>query len=303
LTEAQMMLSKNDLDNSSIVPVFEDRIFAIGGAVPADMPLSLFPRGMKGWLPLQCYALRDGNNFLLLDTGVTLFKKEIGAAIARISEGSTRRTLLLTRREHDAAVNLPWIVSDFAFHLVMAGGDLNPLDFFATMDDASAFAQLRATSGIDVKFVKAGSIVEVGLLRMEALPVVLRVLTTQWYHEHTSKTLFTSDSFGFVTTASKSGPTKISPDKHAISAAEIKKYLGAKFDWICGIDTKPLIKDLVDVVGGRDIERVCACSGAIIEGKEAVAYLFEQTVVALEELAREPRKSVMAGFDYSRIAV
>lgn len=280
---------------SSALDVHAGQIHAVGGSVPASMPLSIFPSGVAGWLPMQGYVLREGDQLMMLDTGVTRHKEQIRSALGELVKGTRTRNLLLSRREHDVAINLPWIVGDFAFQKVIVGGDLNPLDFFESMDDASAFEQLRAASGIEVEFVRTGAVVSLGSLRMEALPVTMRVLTTHWYYEHSSKTLFSSDSFGFVTSRDDVGPCKRTPTDEEISAERIMHYMSAKFDWICGIDTKPIIDGFLDAVRDREIDRVCPSLGVIIEGPDAVAKLFDQTVIALEKLAAAPRKPMMEG--------
>ncbi len=129
---------------AGLVPLFADKIFAISGLVPLEMPLSYQPPSAKGWMPFNVYAVRDGTDLLVIDTGVAVHESLIRAALGALVPGTIRRRVLLTRREPDTTINLPWIIVYFGFSSVHTAGDLNLLDFFAQMEDAAAAAQIKA---------------------------------------------------------------------------------------------------------------------------------------------------------------
>ena len=130
----------------------------------------------------------------------------------------------------------------------------------------------------------------------------LMVLPTFWFYEATTRTLFTSDCFGIVPQTSPADPRVVRPWDDQISAARIRAFLNAKFDWLRGIDNRPLAKDLVKVFSDRAIDRVCPNLGCIIEGRAAVDHLLEQTLVALSDMTKEPWRSVLTGWNYQPAA-
>ena len=43
----------------SVTEVVADKVYAIGGTIPAQQSLTWSPR-RAGWLPIQCYLFQDG---------------------------------------------------------------------------------------------------------------------------------------------------------------------------------------------------------------------------------------------------
>jgi hypothetical protein len=281
-----------------LVEVCPRRIFAFGGSISARRPLSFFPGGFGNWLPINAYGLRDQDDFLLVDTGITPHWNAVRSGIAGLIEGCTKREAVVTRREPDAMMNLPSVVGDFATARVFAGGALSPLDFFDGLDEANGIEQIRATSGVTPVMLKPGSIIPVGSLRVEVLPSPLRVLFTNWLYESETRTLFSSDSWSFLTSRSMQGPFVAHPTAEEIGEDRILAYLDVKFDWLRGIDTAPVLAELHEVLDGRAVERICPGYGGIIEGQDLVSTVFANTDRALKRLATLARRSALAGFSW-----
>jgi hypothetical protein len=271
-------------------------LFALGGSVPADRPLSWFPQGQTGWLPINCYLLRDDRRFLLIDTGITPHWDSIRAGIDALCEGCIERAAVVTRREPDSMINLPAAVGTFAIETVYAGGGLSPLDFFDGLDEANGIAQIRATSGVSPAMLQPGTVIPVGSLEVEVLPSPLRVLFTNWLYERTTKTLFSSDSWGLLTSLRDSGPFIAAIGNEEITEQRLLAYLNVKFDWLRGIDTAPVIAELREVLEGRDIARICPGFGGIIEGRDLVSSVINRTLNAVEQLGKYRRASPLADF-------
>jgi hypothetical protein len=52
------------------------------------------------------------------------------------------------------------------------------------------------------------------------------------------------------------------------------------------------------VFADRPVDRICPNFGCVIEGRDAVERTVEQTLRALESMAKIPRQSALAGWDY-----
>jgi hypothetical protein len=270
-------------------------LFALGGALPDRRALAPFPKSNDGWLPINSYLLRDGDSFLVVDTGIPAHWPAISANIKRLTHDCRNAAAVVTRREPDSMINLPVLVGEFAIRTVYAGGALSPLDFFDGLDEANGIAQIRETSGVSPAMLQPGAIIPVGELEVEVLPAPLRVLFTNWLYEHKTKTLFSSDSWGFLSSREICGPFVVQPSDEDISEARILAYLETKFDWMQGIDCAPVIGELHDVLGGRDIARICPGFGGIIEGS-ACATVIDRTLDALRTLQSRPRINPLDGF-------
>ncbi len=167
----------------SVSVVCPDTIFAIGGAIPADRPLTWSPRHSSGWLPIQCYFLQSAGTSLLIDTGIAVHRQEIMHGIAALVGGSPAPRMTMTRWEPDSIINLPEIVRAFAIKSVIWSGPLNPLDFFEGMDGASAAAGIEATTGVSLERLPPGSVLKVGDLELEIIRPLMAVLATYWFYE------------------------------------------------------------------------------------------------------------------------
>ena len=120
-------------------------LFAVGGAIPADAPVSWVPIGARGWMPNQCYVFRGRDSSLVMDTGLAIHRAEIEAGIRAVLGPSPSLQLLASRWEPEALINLPWLVNTFGIRTVYSVGELDPMDFFSAFDAANAKAQLAAT--------------------------------------------------------------------------------------------------------------------------------------------------------------
>lgn len=150
----------------------------------------------------------------------------------------------------------------------------------------------------EVENIAPGKTIEVGKLSAEVMRTSLRVIGAAWLFESTTQTLFTSDTFAFVTAPSASASALVRPAEEQISLERIKGYLNKKFDWVRGSDPTVIIGELEKLHGSRTIERICPTYGCIIEGRSAVDRVFERTVAALQDLSRLPPRRALEGFQF-----
>lgn len=271
-------------------------IYSVGAMVQADRMRTWVPREVEGWLPVQCYVLRDGDKLVLIDGGLPAIKEEVSAGLAPLMEGSGERRFFMTRRELDTILNLPWIVHDFAFTSAHCGGDLSPIDFFEKIDEASADAQMTSLTEVPFTFLKPGDVTRIGSLKLEMVRASIMVLPTFWFYEESTGTLFTSDCWSFAAASRADGPRIVGVSDTDLSVEAIRASLSVKFDWLRGIDNSPIAQDLEQLFAQRDVKRICPAFGCIIEGRDAVDMVLGNTLAALAEMAAEPWRSALAGW-------
>jgi hypothetical protein len=277
----------------SLHAIIPGTLFAATGWLRADArPVSWIPPGLPGWLPVSAHVLRDGGDWMAVDTGLALHWPQVEAALAQTVAGTTRRRMVNTRREQDCMANLAAIVARFGIAEIPYVGVLNPVEMTDVLEGDEAQARIQAMAPVRAIRIEVGQVVEVGRLRLEPLRVQLRLLATNWFYEHVTRTLFTSDSFGFLTRASADAPLVRAPGEAPIAADDIARMLSAKFDWLLGIDPAPILADLDAIFAARPVDRLCPCYGCAIEGADAVAEALARMKDAIAMLAARPKPAI-----------
>ena len=273
-------------------------LYAVGGSVPGSLAATWIPSA-QGWLPSQCYALKSGDELLLIDAGLAVHRAEIARSLRPLVSQARRHSIATTRREPDTIINVPWLMTNLGFTRLFLSGLLNPLDYFESFEFRSTQAHVEATCDIDITWLEPGQPVEVGGICLQPFQPLVRVLATEWYFHQPSGTLFTSDFGGFFCADEESGPFVWSGASCDLSAERIAAIIGTKCEWLRSIDTRPMIENVRQAWGGRDVKRICPSFGGIVEGRENVLRLLECVVEALGLLSRQPRVSPLKDFDWS----
>lgn len=297
MSEKELSLNTSPASVTEIVP---ETVYAIGGRIATDEGLPWLPKNARGLVPFQCFALKSQGRFVLIDGGLTVHRSEISAGLVALVKDTNERAMMITRRDTDAIINMPWLLRDFGIKKVYLGsGDVSPLDFFESLEHSAAVAQMHVISTYaPAEWLAPGLKMKIGELEVEFLRTSLRVLSTNWIYESTTKTLFSSDSWAFLTCSQKLSPLVVQPEANEITTEMIMEFLDVKFDWLRAIDTTAIIADL-ELIRRRHIERICPSFGRVIEGRAAVEIVLARTVEALGHMARLPRRSLLTGFDWS----
>ncbi|MCO5065001.1 MAG: hypothetical protein M9924_11390 [Rhizobiaceae bacterium] len=282
--------------------VVPDRLFVLGGSISAERPFSLFPRGFAGFIPINCYVLISQDELMLIDTGITLHFERILQAVnalkAKYAIGRVK--IILTRREPDVLINMGPLVDALSAEQVYCGGVLDPFEFFDLFENTVAQAVASGVSKRPLIWMAAGHTAAVGELKLEVLRISLRVLTTFWLYERSTRTLFSSDTFAFLTQP-EPGPAKAYTNGSSITVDLAKTYLDEKFNWLQATDTEPLVRDLDAIAQTYEIERLCPSLGSWIEGREAVDAAFAAVREALRLEAKEPYRSRLQGLNLAAL--
>jgi hypothetical protein len=283
------------------IEIVPGALYAVGGGVPPEISVSWIPAGLHGWMPVQCFVFRSGTDAVVMDCGLAAHTAEIEVGLVDVLSGAATPKLLVSRWEPDSMVNLPWLINRFGIREVLSYGGVDPLDFFDRFEIAAAQSQEAAAAGpARLLPVAPGDVIEVGTLRIEVLTASLRLLLTNWYYEHTTRSLFNADSFGFLANAAGPYPFITTPSAGQLSPEALRRSLRTKFDWLAGAYSETLIADLQALHTNFAIDRICPTFGGIIEGRETIDHLFASAISALEGFARETRGSALAGFDWPR---
>lgn len=268
----------------AVTELIPDRLYAVTAWHPLKQPLSFMPAEFTGSLPLNLYVLKEKERALIIDTGAGAYADLVRAGLEVALEGTTHRTLWISRREFDGTTNMPWLVPAFDIDVVKCGGDFDPNDFFASFDDANATAQLQAlapSSGL----IKEGDTLEIGDLTLTAHKTALQVLRTFWFSESATGTLFASDAF--VLPIEEGADPDLVADAGSITADRAYAYLSTRFSWLRGAETDEVARDVRAAIVDGNIQRLCPAWGQVIEGRENVLRAVDALCAALDRLGAE----------------
>lgn len=281
----------------ALTEIVPGTLWAIGGWLRRPgPPVTWIPEGVEGHLPVQGYALRSKGDWLLIDTGLPIHYDEVREGIRETSDGCRRRRMIMTRRELDCMASIPAILRDTAIEDILYAGVLNPLDFFDDVEGVEMEGRLVAAGAPHATRIEDGLVTPVGALRLEVLRTELRLLSTNWFYEAETRTLFSSDAFAFIM---RPEPGSRVSERTSFDPAEIATFLRAKMDWLVGIDPTPIVADLDALQASRPLDRICPGFGCAIAGEAAVANAFAATREALRLLGEERRPSPLGGFRWS----
>ena len=194
-----------------------------------------------------------------------------------------------TRREQDCMANLHAMSRAFGISEVPYVGVLNPLDLLEDIEAQEVKARIEAMAPVRALRIAPGEVLEIGRLRLEPLRVTLRLLATNWFHEHVTGTLFTSDAFAGLSRNTPDATLVLGAEEPGPDPAALAHAMSAKFDWLAGINPAPLLADLDAVLAGRRVTRICPSHGCVIEGEAAVARAISAMRDAIWLLAARPK--------------
>lgn len=179
------------------VEIVPGRIWALGGYISTQPPRSWLAPESRGWLPVCCYALLDGEHFIPIDTGLVGHAESIRDGLSALVQGTSQRHIMLTRREPDTMMNMPWIVREFAINSVRCCGPIDPFDLVELLEEAHTASDIKAAFGVSVDFLQPESATLYDRMSLTIMRPPIRILATDWMFESATETLFCSDLWAF----------------------------------------------------------------------------------------------------------
>jgi hypothetical protein len=263
------------------IELFPGELHALGGVVPIDGRLSWLADGARGFAPLHCYLLRDGEHALLVDSGVPAHEPDVLRQLAALVPGGSLALLLSRIVEFDSFGNAAAVIGAFdvlAVHSQFPAGEW--VWYRAGHDRAARPATppwhaLRG--GLQVPLGAPGR----ARRTVEAIDGPLRLLATTWVYDPGTRALFTSDAFGHAARPSAGGPTVVEAANDETTLEDVRDHLLAKFAWLAAADTDPIRRQLAEIFETRRIEIVAPTYGRPLVGRAVVERHYELVQRAL----------------------
>lgn len=254
----------SDLD-AGIVAV-TPTLTRIGASVALDGRLSWAPRIEGHYQPINCYVALDGAGRTLVETGLAAHRQTLFTQLRQTLTADEPFLIFMTRTEHECSGNLSAITAAMNVSKVIFGGGGNPFDAYDEVTrSAKSDVARQALPPAGAAMAPLGDSQSLYLV-----PARIRILTTYWLYDRTSKTLFTSDVFGH-TSHPAGGPVVLSTlDEDETTFESARQHILQKFFWLPEARTHLLKQWLERVFSECDVEIIAPTHGSVLRGRPLV---------------------------------
>lgn len=266
-----------------LVPLVPGTLYRIGGVVPAR-DLTWTADSKTRWEALNSYLLTTENEAVFIDTGTRICEPQMEHAVRELV-GDRSVWVFPTRNEPDCIGNLGLVLglSEQARLLFGGGGGILEWINDPAVDEqiSRGFLNRRqivpASNGTSQEFSE-----EVRFHWMDA--PVKEMFLTQWAYEERTRTLFTSDFFGWSHLETPDGPVVADGSDGLPGVDEIAEEIPHRFNWLPGAHCPEVLDAFEETVARHPIERIAPVHGRVISGREAVRTVVDATRSALSRL-------------------
>jgi hypothetical protein len=270
-----------------VITLSPDRLYALANPYEIDGRVSWHPPGVRGFAPMNCYLLVEGERALLIDSGVTVHRDALIEQLRQALPAAARLAVLHTRLgEYNSLCNTPAVAARFDVREV-CGPHLNAdlWTDFEPHSDAAGDGFGHAIGPVEVRLLgneQELSVDAAGRRRVQVFAAVLRLLPTHWAFDEATGTLFTSDMFSHVRRPGPGGPWTVGAADDTSLETVREHMLETRYWWLPGADTDEIAAGLAEVFGSRRVERIAPGYGCILEGEGVVARHLEMVQEVLE---------------------
>jgi hypothetical protein len=274
-----------------------DGLTALCNTYEVDGRVSWHPPDARGFASANCYLLRDGPVALLVDTGLTIHGPALEQQIAALlDEDVELRILTLRQGEFDSMCNLLPLVERFGVKTLYGQFDdiLRWADFRVDFDVARGWAPAGGpVASVRLSRRETLAVGRVGSRRLDVFRPLLRLLSTHWVYDETSRTLLTSDAFSYVVRPTEDGPWQVTEADDDVTVDDISEHLvNTRYWWLRESDIDDVRRDLSATFERYDIDHIAPAFGALLSGPNVVARHFELMDQSIVQLGRSSAGAV-----------
>ncbi len=248
-----------------------DRLWALSNPFELDGRVTTHPLDVRGFAPMQCYLLKEGDRALLIGSGWTVHQdallEQLTAAL-----GDARLSLLPMRLEFPSLCNARPIADRFPIDAVyervpLAHPDewLNFRPEFPITPSSLRRATPISTSTGDLLPIDAD-----GRRTLRMIEAPLRLVPTHWGYDEETRTLFTVDMFSWVYRPTSAGPWVADADDDTTADTVHHHLARNRYWWLPGANTDSIRRALADVFERYEVETIAPEWGCVLRGADAV---------------------------------
>ena len=106
----------------SVTEIVPGALYAVGARLDEATPVPWLPQGGRGDLPIQAYAFRSEDKLVLIDGGLSIHRAALSAGFAALANGARERLMMITRRDTDTIITMPWVLRDLGIEKIFQIG-------------------------------------------------------------------------------------------------------------------------------------------------------------------------------------
>jgi flavorubredoxin len=247
-------------------------LYAIANPYEVDGRLTWHDPAARGFAPMNCYLLTEGDSALLIDTGLTVHRDALVAQLRELVDGAQLEVFHTRLGEYTSVCNTPAIVD--AFDVPAVWGQHPAAELWTDFQPHRERGFGHAIAAVRVKLLERQLEFELGdggRRRLEAFSSILRLLPTWWLWDEATRTMFTSDLFSHVRRPTARGPWVVTAEDDDTTVDTVREHMvGTRYWWVPEADMRPIADGLAEVFASHPVERVAPQYGCILEGATVV---------------------------------
>jgi flavorubredoxin len=259
--------------SSAVTEIAPGRLYAMSSPFEIDGRVSWYPPEIRGASVINCYLLIEGDDALLVDTGLAVHAQDLLDALERLLPSSARLSVLYTRvGEYQSISNTPLIHARFPLETIY--GAAPECSVWSDFGAEREWGVPSALGEVPSCVLRSSQEIELGGKGRTLLVAnsVLRLLTNHWVYDSATATLFSGDVFTYGTKTAAEGPWVIDPTADRVSASDVRRHLvGTRYWWLDGADVEVIRQGLRSFFANHDVSTIAPGYGCLIRGEALVS--------------------------------
>lgn len=273
------------VSQSSITTLFDGKLHVLRNSFSLDGRISAYPETARGHAVSNCYLLVEDDGALLLDTGAAVLESQI------LDQLDT-----LIGRDFPLSV-FPLRINEFMSvgNAIAIARNFNVVQGYSRVPDIQGWLEFESANQASDRSIPqipttstASNPVQVGnsgARVLDAFTAPIRLISTFWIYDPTTKTLFTSDMFSHIWHDTVDGPWIMTSADDAVTTTDfVRSFLfNTRYWWLDGAALETIRAGVEDVFNKYDIEVIAPGFGAVLQGADMV----ERQFSILDEILRD----------------
>jgi hypothetical protein len=284
----------------TVTAIDEEKLFVLSNPYKLDGRVSSHPIDARGYAPIQCYLLQEGDTSLLVGTGLTVHQDQILEQLGGLVGSSPRISYIPSGADFTRHCNVRPIADrfglEFVYQLPLFDVPKNWLNFRPEFP-SDASDGLRDTKAAIVRTGQPIALAPDGGRDMHVLIPPLRLLPTNWLYDEATRTLFTLDMFTWVWQPDAAGPWVITEDDDDPTTVETVRHAlyDCRYWWLAGAETSRIRRSLADIFEQYPIENIAPEYGCALKGSSVVSRHYQLFDDLLAAAPSHPEQTVEVG--------
>ena len=234
------LFALNEVGYKNIIELSSNKAFSIQNIVKLDGRLSAYPPNQGGYVPLNCYLLKEENGAFLLDTGYLYHQKNVLDQLKSLLGPDIPLSIIPLRINEFMSVGNVKAISQ-NFNVI---GYYSPHPEGADWFDFTDEERDLSLKDIPTTIVRGMVNCEVGEgsgRHIDIMSAPIRLINTSWIYDKSTKILYSSDMFNYGIAETNSEEWIINSIDNEISSSFIKSFLlNTRYWWLEGAKTRLL---------------------------------------------------------------